>query len=352
MATQRIKNLDTFRAIAALVVVVGHLELFRLDHFNTSVFNYIPSGHTAVILFFVISGFLITFLLTTEKKRYGKISFKDFYLRRILRIWPLYFLILLASVPFFEYQISEKTIAWAIAIMPNVSHAIGCGWSESPQIWSIGVENQYYLLFPFVIAFVPKKHIPLFLLLGIVFFSLLPHGVDFFNARIWRSDDLAQFNRKFFYASKYSSLLIGSFVGFMVADDHSWLRFFYNKCLFIIAVVSTIVLWGLNIQVTYFTDELMSLLFAIVIVNSCVNPSINISIENAVIKYLGKISYGIYMWHWVVILLIFKFVPIDGGASSIVLLYILTIPGTIVIAALSFATFESFFLNLKRKFER
>src|SRR5574344_1260493 len=169
MVAQRIKNLDTLRAIAALVVVVGHIELFRLNHFNTSVFNYIPSGHTAVILFFVISGFLITFLLTTEKKRYGKISFKDFYLRRILRIWPLYFLILLASVPFFEYQISEKTIAWAIAIMPNVSHALGCGWSESPQIWSIGVENQYYLLFPFVIAFVPKKHIPLFLLLGIVF---------------------------------------------------------------------------------------------------------------------------------------------------------------------------------------
>jgi len=59
----RIKNLDTFRAIAAIVVMIGHIELFRQNHWGSSSFDAVPSGHTAVMMFFVISGFLITFLL-------------------------------------------------------------------------------------------------------------------------------------------------------------------------------------------------------------------------------------------------------------------------------------------------
>lgn len=65
---QRVKNLDTFRAIAAIVVMIGHIELFRQNHWGSSLHNVVPSGHTAVMMFFVISGFLITFLLTKEKK--------------------------------------------------------------------------------------------------------------------------------------------------------------------------------------------------------------------------------------------------------------------------------------------
>ena len=75
---QRIKNLDTFRAIAAIVVMIGHIELFRKDNLGNNLFDYIPSGHTAVMMFFVISGFLITYLLTKEKSRYGLISLKDY----------------------------------------------------------------------------------------------------------------------------------------------------------------------------------------------------------------------------------------------------------------------------------
>ena len=92
---QRIKNLDTFRAIAAILVVIGHIELFRNNNWGNSLFDYVPSGHTAVMMFFVISGFLITYILTKEKIRYGSISLKDFYVCRVLRILPLYYLIIL-----------------------------------------------------------------------------------------------------------------------------------------------------------------------------------------------------------------------------------------------------------------
>lgn len=101
MEKVRIKNLDTFRAIAAIVVMIGHIELFRQNNWGDSLFNMVPSGHTGVMMFFVISGFLITFLLTKEKEKYGTMSLKDFYLRRVLRIYPLYYLILLLSSLFF-----------------------------------------------------------------------------------------------------------------------------------------------------------------------------------------------------------------------------------------------------------
>ena len=94
---QRIRNLDTFRAIAAIVVMIGHIELFRQNNLGQSLFGIVPSGHTAVMMFFVISGFLISFLLTKEKEKYGQIALKDFYLRRIFRIWPVYYLALLIS---------------------------------------------------------------------------------------------------------------------------------------------------------------------------------------------------------------------------------------------------------------
>jgi peptidoglycan/LPS O-acetylase OafA/YrhL len=79
------RNLDTFRAIAALIVVIHHIELFKLWRDIPDIDNYIPSGHIAVVLFFVLSGFLITYLLIKEKESHENISFKKFYLRRIFR---------------------------------------------------------------------------------------------------------------------------------------------------------------------------------------------------------------------------------------------------------------------------
>ena len=84
------KGLDTLRAIAALVVVIAHIELHKYLNNIPNVVNHpfikIPDGHIAVILFFVLSGFLITFLLIKEKEKKGRISLKNFYLRRIFRI--------------------------------------------------------------------------------------------------------------------------------------------------------------------------------------------------------------------------------------------------------------------------
>ena len=348
MGNVRIRNLDTFRAIAAIVVMIGHIELFRQNHLGSSWFEVVPSGHTAVMMFFVISGFLITFLLTREKERYGIISLKDFYLRRVLRIYPLYYLILLASSLFFLAPPSCKTIAFAVTILPNVSHSIGYEWTVSPQIWSIGVENLFYIFFPLIMLFVPNKRILLLLLIMTVGLAILPHAIDFVNVRTIQSGSLAHFNQKFFYCNKFDSLLIGCMAGFAFAENHKLLNVIYNKWLFFVCAILAVVMWGARIETKHFNDELMSLLFAVVILNVCTNTQLNITFENRITKFLGRISYGIYMYHWIILLLAFKFLPIENTT----VLYIIVITATILVAWLSYETYEKFFLNLKQKFER
>lgn len=96
----------------------------------------------------------------------------------------------------------------------------------------------------------------------------------------------------------------------------------------------------------------MALLFAIVILNICTNPNLNINIENAVTKFLGKISYGIYMYHWIVLLIAFKLLPLSDNWYSTVILYLFVLGGAILVAWLSFILYERFFLNIKKRFEK
>jgi len=133
-------SLDGLRAIAALLVVFMHAGL-----------SWCPGG-LGVLAFFVLSGFLITWLLLKEEERFGRISMKLFYIRRSLRIFPafyVYWLLLIGSLLFFQ-----KRILWGQALssffyVNNYYQAIlgdpNTGFSHT---WSLGIEEQFYLLWP------------------------------------------------------------------------------------------------------------------------------------------------------------------------------------------------------------
>ena len=354
MEKSRIKNLDTFRAIAALIVLVGHTEGFgRYAHFGHSFFECLPSGHLSVILFFVISGFLISYLLSEEKRLHGEISVKDFYVRRILRIWPLYYLILVLSVILLDFEPTSKSIVYALGICPNIPRAFRCDeWMGSPQIWSIGVENQFYIFFPLLVYFLSRKNLYRFLLLFIVGYTILPHAVDWINSRTISSAMLTDFNYRFYADSKFNSLAIGCLAGMMLSDKNRVLYVIYNKILFYVATIAVIVIWALNINVFGYTDELMSLLFAIILLNVCTNENLNIRFENPITLLLGKISYGIYMYHYIVIMLTYKLLPVQDTTSWNLYVHIIVLVATILVSWLSYETYEKFFLNLKKRFER
>lgn len=353
-----LKGLDTLRAIAALVVVIGHIELLKkskglpnlLDHPNLKV----ASGHIAVVLFFVLSGFLITYLLVSEREKTGRISFKNFYLRRIFRIWPLYYLIILLSFLFFQADYQLGSLLLCISIFPNIAHALSMGWPTSPQIWSIGVEEQFYLFWPLLVTLIPNKKLMQFLLIFFIGYSILPHLIDFINIRTFQNQEVGTFFRKFFFGSKFNSMSFGCIMGYMYAVNHKYLKVLYNKYLAYISVALSFGLWFTGFELKYFTDEFYTLLFGIMILNLATNRDFKLNLDCKIFSFLGKISYGIYMYHWIVILLAMKVISnnrISNQAVYNLELYLFVIIGTIFISWLSFISYEKYFLKLKRKFE-
>jgi peptidoglycan/LPS O-acetylase OafA/YrhL len=156
---RRIPSLDGIRAISILMVVYGHL--CGTLHFPVSIPEYGrwcgDVAHLGVLVFFVISGFLITSLLMSEREMTGATSLKRFYLRRIVRIFPAFyaFLLVMAIATLFGVvQLTGRDFAYAITYMvnfePNRGLPIG-------HLWSLSVEEQFYLLWPLTLLILRER---------------------------------------------------------------------------------------------------------------------------------------------------------------------------------------------------
>lgn len=350
---KRFKGLDTLRFLAAIIVVLGHIEQLKNINNIPRIFEKIPlpSGHISVILFFVISGFLITFLLVKEKEKNGTISLKRFYQNRILRIWPLYYLILILSFLLINVNYNTLSIILCSTIFPNVAHALRIGWPSSPQIWSIGVEEQFYLIWPLVISFVPAKRIIMLLILFFIGYSLLPHLIGFINIRTINNENLSIISNRFFYGTKFNCMAVGALLGYLYAKKHNSLQYLYNTKIAYLCIILSFSLWFLGVNFKYFTFEIYSILFGISILNLTTNNNLKFNIDFKPFVFLGKISYGIYMYHWLIILLVFKLIPHKQGENLIYfnfVLYFTALTLTIFISWISHISFEKYFLSLKK----
>jgi peptidoglycan/LPS O-acetylase OafA/YrhL len=160
----RIKSLDGMRAIAILLVLFAHSLPTMPQHLSKNKYNLlVTNGDLGVTIFFVISGYLITKLLVFEREKTGKISLKDFYLRRIFRIFPVFYLYIIVIVLlkcFFIPTLFENysTIGIAALYLWNYIHVFNVHISASdhgPAIfshfWSLAVEEQFYLLWPIML---------------------------------------------------------------------------------------------------------------------------------------------------------------------------------------------------------
>jgi peptidoglycan/LPS O-acetylase OafA/YrhL len=189
--SHRIPSLDGLRAISILVVMVGHVAFAR--NFRTWVTD--TYAHYGVLVFFVISGYLITALLIKEESIHGRISLSRFYLRRTFRIFPVAYLYLLAMIPL----VGMAWWKWMMVGCYGSTYLRDLPWNVS-HLWSLSVEEQFYLLWPLAMV-VSRRHAKKFAWLALLTAILAQYVV---GKRFG-----AQVNPSFFFPCVMDSLAAG-----------------------------------------------------------------------------------------------------------------------------------------------
>jgi peptidoglycan/LPS O-acetylase OafA/YrhL len=359
-------NLNGLRFIAAFLVIIHHIEQFKSIYGLNNYWEKLPFiniiGKLGVILFFVLSGFLITYLLLAEEQVQKKISIKSFYIRRILRIWPLYFFILilafavLPNIPVFVLpgynaetvylNLIFKLILF-VFFLPNLVMPVFGIVPYASHLWSIGIEEQFYLAWPLVLKFIRKRRI--ILMLSIIFFYLLISRL--LNSVLTDFLPHKEALKEIWYAFNIDCMAIGGLFAILLIRKNKILSILMNKYVFYSTLILCLTMLIQGVYIPYIHYEIYALLFGVLILNFAANPEIKLSLENKTMNYLGKISYGLYMYHPIGIVLSIYLAGLIKVQSNWIL-YPMGVGFTILLASLSYKYFETGFLNLKKRFSK
>ena len=362
-------NLNGLRAIGASIVMIGHVDFIKILWGVSNVQWFPIFGKIGVTLFFSLSGFLITALLFNELDATRTIRLKDFYIRRILRIWPLYYwvvllgLVVLNRIPALKIpglsagmysHITALSLLNVLLIIPNFTHLY---IPYSDQRWSIIVEEQFYLIQPAIVRIFRKRSTLVIVFFVLTFLSEIVTGA----IRITRLDHhlSAAVVGEIMEQLKYlGCIAVGCLASTLFYKRESRLReFIFSRpvqWLVLVAIVAmSLVSFYVMRREEGFDYRLYTALFSIVVVNGALNPRNIFRLETPVLNFLGKISYGIYMYHMMCIGIAFAIVrwATANVVLQTILLYILSIGLTVLVSWLSFDYFESFFLKLKPRLQ-
>lgn len=359
-------NLNSLRFIAAFLVIIHHVELIK---FLLGVESYwkVPAinalGKLGVILFFVLSGFLITYLLLSEEEKTKTISIKDFYMRRILRIWPLYYLIVFLSffvlsrfhifdIPawsahFFEH-FSWKLILFML-FLPNLAFILYPPIPCAFPAWSVGVEEQFYLLWPVLMKKIKHKEFLLYCII-IGYFLMRTYGFVFIKRYLlWNSTmDIVS---AFFDNFSINSMAIGGLLAYYLFKNHFVLKYLFNRYFQFAVYGLTFYFLTHGTSISYFNFEIYSILFGIIILNLAANKNSILHLEYKWLHYLGSISYGLYLYHPLAILIAIKLL-LFFSFSHWLPIYLLSFLLTILLAGLSYRFYEQYFIRKKIRFTK
>ncbi|HEX2608020.1 MAG TPA: acyltransferase [Flavisolibacter sp.] len=299
---KKITVLDGLRGIAVLLVLHAHLPQIgsnRLAYYIKDSARFLYSGYIGVDIFFVLSGFLITRILIKDKKA-DDLSFKRFYLKRSLRIFPIYYL----SIFLFGLFVSWKDLAPVAFYYSNYFFAVNLEPHAFRHTWSLSVEEHFYLIWPFIIYFfsLPQaKKIVLYL------FPAISIASACFVTFTMSNEEAANF---IYRGTNFRilSLAAGSYLAFIEKRLPT-----KTTTLFIVAATLMIALAvyerypnGLIpvylLQLPLFAGVSILIFLAIFSLESKTGLLRNI-FTNPILTYIGSISYGIYLYHFPILYL-------------------------------------------------
>jgi peptidoglycan/LPS O-acetylase OafA/YrhL len=348
-------ELDGLRFFAFILVFIHHHSLFT----KIPYFSFLQAyGWIGVDLFFVLSSFLFTKLLTTEFSRTKRINFKKFYLRRIFRIWPIYFAFIGFSLAWFflhHEEMSKNITIRLIGLFTFSDNILAATKGLNPlpytsHLWTIAYEEQFYIFIPIIILILVRSS------LRTKIISLISVFILFTSIRHFLIMNKASYTAiSVLPITHFESIILGIVVGFGGFD------FFLKRINpFILGVIGVLFFalvcllstaWNYSnwLHVTYLSIGMFSsfTLFSVLNIDLLKKLfSINLFV------YLGKRSYGLYVYHLfgnAIATILIKYIP--SLPSNLLASFIYSLSFTILISIISYKIIEKPFLKLKKKFE-
>ncbi len=345
-------GLNGLRAIAALTVMWGHIFLGPFGYWGVEGDYYTIFPLDGVTLFFVISGFLITYLLLNEYEHSNTISIKKFYLRRILRIWPLYYGYLAIALLISGITIG-KELWFYLFFGANIPYIIGLALWPVVHYWSLGVEEQFYLFWPWIVKKTYSKKESGYRLLIYIISSII---IIWITCKLlcWSPIEKSVLY-KFFTVTRFDCMMLGALGAVLYHKRIEWfLKITQNRWIAAIAVLLLVFSQWQKLIPAVFQPQIVALVSLIAIVGQLSESKPLINLENRMLDKIGKISYGIYIIHPLLIYglseLWQKLSPPIKEITQVWLIYTIVTITTICAAYLSYTFLERPFLTLKNKF--
>ena len=341
-----IPGLDGIRAIAVLIVIIAHFEIT----------NLIPGGF-GVTVFFFISGFLITRLLLAESKKKGRIHLKDFYIRRIVRLYPALIFMVLGSTGLYlalsQGGPKPLELTAALGYFTNIYQVVVRAGGELPfmpwtHLWSLAVEEHFYLIFPlFLVVFGAFKKRLVWALMGVL--ALVPLW-RLFTFTTFETLSVVDYNYMMTDA-RFDSIVWGCLLSVLLDKDArlklthwltGWIPIIAATGIlllcFIIRDESFRYIWRYSLQGIGLFILVLNLYFF-----RPVSWGLNI-LETWPLLWIGRLSYPLYLWHFPVLDLSHRLME-PGWAQTFVAVF-----GSLAISIFSFFIVEKPFMALRKRF--
>jgi peptidoglycan/LPS O-acetylase OafA/YrhL len=368
--TGYVSEVDALRGLAMTGVVAQHCHL-------------LPFGWTGVWLFYVISGFAITSsLLSSDRTPHSRAFLvRNFYARRCLRIWPLYFMFVLANMVAAVIAGHGAVLAsapWLATFTFNFRMMLHDDhWTTIGHLWTISVEEQFYFIFPFLFAFLSRRRLAVALCLCVaaspLLRALLSVWFDSFSSdNLWKAFSVYAFAPAHFDAFSAGALLalLRPFLTSRLPLARVFLAIALGLAILYAGVYVSLnisaagfsgnsfrnvfsgILWGQGRQIWLYS-VISGLAFALIALILAGEPWLLAVCRLPLARPIGRISYGAYIYHLPVLVFYSFLWPPHGATSS--LTYSLTkfafgYPVTLLVAYLSFRYFEKPILKLRSRF--
>lgn len=345
--------LNGFRAISVILVIFNHVAIYfnlYTSTINPFLLKIAVHGFLGVDMFFVISGFLISGILFNDFKIYGSIRCFHFYSRRTFKIIPQYLAVIFFVCIFNPIITTSKSFPFYFYFMQNYVSPI----EQLRHLWSLSVEEHFYIFLPLLLMVIYRKSKVNAIKAQIISFIVLIILGNLLRFYIWSNIGFSDTYDPYFVAMthvRFDALIFGCLL--RILYEQTWFANaiaspFIRTTLFLLSFLSFTYFYIFSFNIICWWHYTLIYVGSGCAILSALGgfPPLRIITELPVLNYIGRSSYGIYLWHFIVLFPMVALYQNYSPDPNLIYLYIVI---SFAVGILSTKTIERYFLDLREK---